>query len=227
MLLPARRLVQILVAVLVASCAHAPDAAPTAPVQGAEAAKAEEAAKAGDPKPDFNVIGSFDVRVVVIEFTDLQCPYCAHFANHVFPRLKAAYVDTGKIRYVSRDLPLPMHAHAVTAAVAARCAGEQDRYWEYRHAVFADQQRIGAEPWDDFAKAMGLDLGRFDACRRDGRQLKAVRADAQFALYQGLSSTPSFALGRLVNGEFVLAEKFSGAKTYEAFAARIDALLAN
>ena len=66
-------------------------------------------------------------RVVVIEFTDLQCPYCGHFANHTFPRLKAAYVDSGKIRYVSRDLPLPMHAHAETAAVAARCAGEQGR----------------------------------------------------------------------------------------------------
>lgn len=220
MLLPSRRLVQILVAAFVASCAHAPGAA-TSP-----AARSSEAATAAEAKPDFNVIGPFDVRVVVIEFTDLQCPYCAHFANQVFPRLKAAYVDTGKIRYVSRDLPLPMHAHAETAAVAARCAGEQDRYWEYRHAVFADQQRIGAEPWKDFAKTLGLDLGRFDACRRDGQQLEAVRADAQFALSQGLSSTPSFALGRLVNGEFVLAEKFSGAGTYEAFAARIDALLA-
>ena len=221
MLLPARRLVQILVAAFLASCAHAPPGA-----AASRAAPSSEAATAAEAKPDFNVIGSFNVRVVVIEFTDLQCPYCAHFANQVFPRLKAAYVDTGKIRYVSRDLPLRMHAHAEGAAVAARCAGEQDRYWEYRHAVFADQQRIGADPWDDYAKALGLDLGRFDACRRDGRQLEAVRADARFALSQGLASTPSFALGRLVNGEFVLAEKFSGAGTYEAFAARIDALLA-
>jgi protein-disulfide isomerase len=221
MLLPARFLVQILIAAFVASCTHAPSGAAPSP-----AAPVPEAATATEAKPDFNVIGSFDVRVVVIEFTDLQCPYCAHFANQVFPRLKAAYVDTGKIRYVSRDLPLRMHAHAETAAVAARCAGEQDRYWEYRHAVFADQQRIGAEPWDAYAKALGLDLGRFDACRRDGHQLEAVRADARFALSQGLASTPSFALGRLVNGEFVLAEKFSGAGTYEAFAARIDAVLA-
>ena len=217
MLLPVRRLVQILIAALVASCAHAPPGAPQS--QAAQVAEAQA-------KPDFNVIGSYDVRVVVIEFTDLQCPYCAHFANQVFPRVKARYVDTGKIRYVSRDLPLPMHAHAETAAVAARCAGEQGRFWEYRDAVIADQQRIGAEPWDEFAKTLGLDLERFEACRRDGRQLEAVRADAQFALSHGLSSTPSFALGRLVNGEFVLAEKFSGSGSYEAFAARIDALLA-
>ena len=221
MLLPARRLVQILVAALFASCAHAPIGTAPSP-----AARSSEVSTTAEAKPDFNVIGSFDVRVVLIEFTDLQCPYCAQFANQVFPRLKAAYVDTGKIRYVSRDLPLPRHAYAETAAVATRCAGEQDRYWEYRHTVFANQQRIGSEPWADFAKALGLDLGRFDACRRDGRQLDAVRADTQFAMSRGLASTPSFALGRLVNGEFVLAEKFSGAGSYEAFAARIDALLA-
>ena len=221
MLLPARFLVQILVAALVASCAHAsPGALP-----GPAAPTVEAATPTGDG-PDFNVIGSYDVRVVVIEFTDLECPYCAHIANQIFPRVKTAYVDTGRIRYVSRDLPLRMHAHAETAAVAARCAGEQGRYWEYRHAVFADQQRIGANPWEELAKALGLDISRFESCRRDGHQLEAVRADVQFAHSQGLASTPSFALGRLVNGEFVLAEKFSGARTYEAFAAKIDALLA-
>ena len=220
MLLRASRVVYIVLTALAASCAQAPVASAPAP-----AAPVADAATGAETGPDFNVIGSYDVGVVVIEFTDLQCPYCAKFANQVFPRVKAAYVDTGRIRYVSRDLPLPMHAHAETAAVAARCAGEQGRYWEYRHAVFAEQQRISAEPWEDIAKALKLDLVRFDSCRREGRQRDAVRSDAQFALSQGLSSTPSFAIGRLVNGEFVLIETFSGAETYEAFAARIDALL--
>jgi protein-disulfide isomerase len=218
MLLRASRVVYIVLTALAAACAQAPLASAPDPV-------APGTATGDEAGPDFNVIGSYDVGVVVIEFTDLQCPYCAQFANHVFPQVKAAYVDTGRIRYVSRDLPLPMHAHAETAAVAARCAGEQGSYWEYRRAVFADQQRINAEPWEGIAKALRLDLGRFDSCRRAGRQLDAVRADAQFALSQGLASTPSFAIGRLVNGEFVLVEKFSGAETYEAFTARIDALL--
>ena len=98
------------------------------------------------------MVGRADAEVLVIEFTDLQCPYCAQFASQTFPRLKAAYIDTGKIRYASRDLPLPMHAHAETAAVAARCAGEQGRYWEYRHAVFAAQRRLGTEPWEELAR---------------------------------------------------------------------------
>lgn len=228
MLTPVRRLVYLLVVALSASCAQAPPAATPNPAAPAAAVTPPPAADApAGSEPDFNVIGSFDVRVVVIEFTDLQCPYCGHFANHTFPRLKAAYVDSGKIRYVSRDLPLPMHAHAETAAVAARCAGEQGRYWEYRHAVFAKQQRLASEPWDAFATDLGLDLVRFDACRRDGRQLQAVRADKQFAISQGLTSTPSFAIGRLVNGEFVLAEKFAGSVPYQEFAARIDALLSD
>ena len=170
------------------------------------------------------MVGRADAPVLVIEFTDLQCPYCAQFASQIFPRLKAAYIDTGRIRYASRDLPLPMHRHAETAAVAARCAGEQGRYWEYRHAVFAAQRRLGTAPWEEFARQLGLDLGEFDACRRDGRQLQAVRSDLRLAMSNGLSSTPSFVIGHLVNGEFV-GESFAGAQPYETFAAKIDALL--
>jgi protein-disulfide isomerase len=214
MLLPARRLVQTLIVVLIGACAQAP--AQQAPPPAETAAESTS---------EFNMVGRADAEVLVIEFTDLQCPYCAQFALQTFPRLKAAYIDTGKIRYASRDLPLPMHAHAETAAVAARCAGEQGRYWEYRHTVFAAQRRLGSEPWDELARELKLDIDRFDTCRRDGHQLQAVRSDMRLAMSNGLSSTPSFVIGHLVNGEFV-GESFSGVGTYETFAAKIDALLA-
>jgi protein-disulfide isomerase len=170
------------------------------------------------------VLGREDAPVSIIEFTDLQCPYCARFALTTFPRLKQAYLDTGKVRYASRDLPLSMHPHAVPAAVAARCAGEQGKFWEYRHAVFAGQDRLGSQPWDEFARGLGLDIDRFAACRGDGRQLREVKADAALAASFGLASTPSFVVGRLVNGEFV-GDSFSGAKSFDDFAARIDLLL--
>jgi len=214
MLLPARRLVQLLIVALTGSCAQAPAQQAPAP-----------AATVTESTPEFNMVGRADAEVLVIEFTDLQCPYCAQFASQTFPRLKAAYIDTGKIRYASRDLPLPMHAHAETAAVAARCAGEQGHYWEYRHAVFAAQRRLGTEPWEELARELKLDIDRFDACRRDGRQLQAVRSDMRLAMSNGLSSTPSFVIGHLVNGEFV-GESSSGVAPYETFAAKIDALLA-
>jgi protein-disulfide isomerase len=208
MLLPSR-LVYTLLAAFAASCAHAPE--PPAP------AAAEQPA-------EFNVLGAADAPVTIIEFTDLQCPYCARFATQTFPRLRKAYIDTGRVRYASRDLPLPMHRYAVPAAVAARCAGEQGHYWEYRHTVFAAQQRLSAEPHEDFARGLGLDLERFAACRADDHQLRAVRADATLAATNGLDSTPSFVIGRLVDGQFV-GETFAGAKPFEFFAAKIDPLL--
>ena len=96
------------------------------------------------PAQEFNVLGHPDAPVTIIEFTDLQCPYCARFATQTFPQIRRNYIDTGKVRYTSRDLPLPMHEFAVSAAVAARCAGEQGRFWEYLAALFAMQDRLGS-----------------------------------------------------------------------------------
>lgn len=197
----------VLLAALDTACAAAPQGQGAAPTTG------------------FNEIGRQDAPVSIIEFTDLQCPYCARFATRTFPELRRNYVDTGKVRYVSRDLPLPFHAHAVPAAVAARCAGEQGRYWEFREALFAGQARLATAPYDEIARHFGLDVGRFGECRRDGRQEANVRADLALARSHGIASTPTFVIGRLVDGVFQ-GETVSGAKPYEELAARIDALLA-
>jgi protein-disulfide isomerase len=63
----------------------------------------------------------------MVEFTDLQCPYCGRFANGAFPQIKSEYIDKGLLRFVTRDFPLDMHPHAELAARAPRCAGEQGR----------------------------------------------------------------------------------------------------
>ncbi|MCM2313008.1 MAG: DsbA family protein, partial [Steroidobacteraceae bacterium] len=96
------------------------------------AAAPQEPAANGTPAggtAEFNVIGRENAPVTIIEFTDLQCPYCARHATQTFPRLQREYIDTGKLRYTSRDLPLPFHSFAMPAAVASRCAGEQGRFW--------------------------------------------------------------------------------------------------
>jgi protein-disulfide isomerase len=218
MLLPARLPVHLALAISIAACtSHPSRATNTDAVRPAPAA--------ADPDREFDVIGDADAPVVIIEFTDLQCPYCAKFATQTFPQLKTAYIDTGKLRYASRDLPLAMHEFAVPAAVATRCAGEQGRFWEFRAAVFAEQGRLGTAPYDEFARRLGLDAERFAACRHDDRQLRVVREDAQLAGSFGLSSTPSFVIGRVIDGEFV-GDSFSGVKPLEFFAEKIDALLA-
>lgn len=197
---------------LLAGCAGAP----------AKPATDEPPAPAAEP---FNVMGRDDAPITIIEFTDLQCPYCARHALQTFPRLKAEYIDTGKLRYTSRDLPLPFHSFALPAAVASRCAGEQGRFWEYREALFKSQTALGTEPYGRIAGAMGLDVERLEACRSDGRAEANVRADLALAGSHRIGSTPTFVIGRVVNGEFQ-GEVVSGAQPYEFFKAKLDALLA-
>jgi protein-disulfide isomerase len=174
---------------------------------------------------EFNVVGRADAPVTIIEFSDLQCPYCARHALNTFPQIKRNFIDTGKVRYAARDLPLAMHQFAMPAAVATRCAGEQGKFWEYRHAVFDRQSELANAPYDALAVELELDVPRFAACQKDGAQVEAVRTDIELAASSGIISTPSFVVGRIVNGKFE-GETFSGAKPYAEFAARIDAVLA-
>jgi protein-disulfide isomerase len=175
-------------------------------------------------KVDARILGSPEAQVMIIEFTDLQCPYCAQFARDTWPLLRERYVDTGKVRFATRDLPLPFHAFALPAAVAARCAGQQGKFWEYREALFRDQSLPGHERYAELAGTFGLDTRRFESCRADPAVLQAVRADAALAASSGIASTPSFVIGRVVNGEFE-GEMMSGAQPFEVFQQRLDSLL--
>ena len=185
----------------------------------------DAAAPATATAAPFNVIGAEDAPVSIIEFSDLQCPYCARYAAQTFPRLRTEYVDTGKVRYAAGDLPLPMHPKAMGAAIAARCAGEQGRFWDYREALFRARNTLGAATYERLAGEFGLDAPRFEACRNDPAQAERVRADMALARANGIVSTPAFVIGRLVDGEF-RGEVVTGAKPYEYFAAKIEALLA-
>lgn len=219
--LTALAMVVLLAAGTVARASDEPDrTAAEATVQPA----AEPETPAAAAEVPFNVLGRADAPVTIIEFTDLQCPYCARHALQTFPELKRRYIDTGQVRYTSRDMPLPFHAFAAPAAVANRCAGEQNRFWEFREAVFAAQSELGQAPYARIAAELGLDGEQFAACLRDPRPAAAVRADLELARRHGITSTPTFVIGRLVDGEFV-GETFSGAKPYAEFAAKIEALL--
>jgi len=202
----------VAVLLLAAGCATTPSP---------PAGESEADAAAATP---FNELGSVDAPVLIIEFSDLQCSFCARHASQTFPELRRNYIDTGKLRYALRDLPLPMHRHAVPAAVAARCAGEQGKFWEMRQAIYLARGRLDQEPYAGMAGDLGLDVESFEACRRDGRQLAKVQADAALAAGEGIASTPAFVIGRIVGDEFQ-GETLVGAKPYAVFAAKIEALL--
>jgi protein-disulfide isomerase len=180
---------------------------------------------AGPPSGDFRVLGTVGAPVTIIEFTDLQCPYCARFALATWPQLRKRYVDTGQVQFVSRDLPLSFHPYALPAAVASRCAGAQGRFWEYREALFRGQSQLANAPYAEIAQRFGLDVPGFEACRADPATTAAVRDDAALAARNGIASTPTFVIGRVVDGQFQ-GEILSGAQPFEAFAQKIDGLLA-
>ncbi|MDT7657711.1 MAG: hypothetical protein QOF38_2426 [Pseudonocardiales bacterium] len=146
------------------------------------------------------MIGRADAPVTVVEFADYQCPYCGEFARTVQPALVAKYVDTGVLRLVWRDFPY-YGAQSVDAAVAARAAGQQGKFWPFHDALYAHQPplrsgRLTAGYLDGLAGGLGLDVARFDLARRDPALRDTVAADFAFGQQLGVPGTPSF----LVNG---------------------------
>jgi protein-disulfide isomerase len=206
----------VIAAVAAAGCATSGQAA--GKEQQTEAAPSPQAVT---EQRDYRSLGSPTAPVTIIEFTDLQCPYCARFALDTWPVLRARYVETGRVHFVSRDLPLPFHESALPAAVASRCAGEQGRFWEYREALFRGQAQLATAPYDEIARRFGIDVARFSACRSDAATVAAVREDAALAARHGIASTPTFVIGRVVDGQF-MGEVISGAKPIEFFADRIE-----
>lgn len=156
-----------------------------------------------DPANDqFGVaIGPADAKVVVREFADYQCPACGGF-EPVLAQMRKDYVDTGKVRFVFFDFPLDIHKNALVAAQVARCAGEQNHYWEMHDYLYAHQAEWGdlADPADKFvsyAGATGVEGSKLMSCIRTGATRQAVLRSQDFGNAYGLTATPTFA----VNGK--------------------------
>ena len=176
-------------------------------------------------------LGSADAPIVLVEFTDYQCPFCSRFATTTFEELKAKYIDTGQVRLVSRDLPLPVHNNAEQVAYAARCADEQGKYWEMREVMFQNISALDDGALLGYAADLGLDRAGFEVCLGSGKYQEAVRADAAAAGAIGISGTPSFVLGRTsgdgdADTDTVRGNIIVGAQPFAAFDAQIQALLA-
>ncbi|HEX7373624.1 MAG TPA: DsbA family protein [Steroidobacteraceae bacterium] len=177
----------------------------------------------GSPPRDANVLGQESAPVTIVEFTDMQCPFCGLFSRTTFSQLRKQYIDTGKVRFISRDMPLPFHPYAIPAAVAARCAGEQGKYWEYREQIVSRQDELPASPYAGIARQLGLDTSAFEQCRASGRQEQKIRLDVESARAAGVTATPTFVLGLTLAGGG--SEIIEGAEPLATFQQKIDALL--
>jgi protein-disulfide isomerase len=165
--------------------------------------------------------------VTLIEYSDFTCGYCLKFFKDTWPRIQARYVETGKVRFLYRDYPRADQGPGVDAAMAARCAGEQGKYWAMHDRLFAEGGRLNNTVYIDHAAAIGLNRPEFDRCFKEGRHAKSIFEDRQEASRWGFRGTPGFILVRTKDepSEKEPAVAIPGAFPFEMFAEEIDRLL--
>lgn len=158
-------------------------------------------------------LGPEDAPVTIVEFSDYACPFCRRHNLEVFDKIMTTY--DGEIRYVYKDLPFK--SDALPAALAAMCAQEQGKFWEFHNKLFFMEMSLGKDAYLKYAQDLSLDMDAFKTCLEEDRYKDRVMADYNFATNLGVNSTPTF----FINGIPVI-----GAQSFEVFAQVIDAELA-
>jgi len=175
--------------------------------------------------------GDVGAAVTIVEFSDYQCAYCAEYAGfdaiptkpidegQTLSQIMRDYVETGKVRYIFRDLALHGET-AVRMAEAARCAGDQDNYWGMHDKLFGNQAAFNTgdvnQLTNGYAAELGLDQTQFDSCMSEEKYAEAVSNDLVLGQQIGTKATPTF----YVNGI-----KLLGAQGFEVFQGMIDGIL--
>ncbi len=167
-----------------------------------------------DVHPEGNEKGSSSAKVTIVEFSDFDCVFCAQ-AEPTIEKLLEKYGSN--IRFVYRDLPLPIHPNAPKAAEASHCAQKQGKYWQMHAKLFQSQQQLGIEKLKLYAGELGLEQSAFDSCLDSGETQSIVAASLEEGSRLGINGTPAF----FINGRLL-----TGAQPYERFAELIDHELA-
>lgn len=170
------------------------------------------------------ILGKSTAPLVLVEFTDYQCPFCGRFETATLPEIKKSYIDTGKLRLMVRDMPLDFHPFALKAAQSVHCAGDQGKFWEMKELVFKNQNKLDVDSLAGYAKDLSLNGDTFKSCMTDGRHLKEIGDDIKYAQSLGINGTPTFVLGKVV-GDSVEGKVIVGAQPLEAFKTEIDDML--
>lgn len=168
-------------------------------------------------------VGSTTAPVVLIEYSDFECPYCARHASDTFMRINDEFITTGKVQYVFRNYPLEqIHPTAFKAAQAASCANAQGKFMEMRAHLFANRRTLAQMDWTRTASKLELD-DTFATCLMNARA-DDIDAELQEGTKLGLTSTPTFFLGtRLPDGRVNLIERLNGAAAYAIFKEKLEA----
>jgi len=170
-------------------------------------------------------VGSAKAPLTLIEYTDYQCPYCRQFQTATYEEIKKNYIDTGRLRFVTRDFPLDMHDNAPRAAIAARCAADQGKFWELRQVMIINANQLQMSNLLTYAADLKLDMGKFSACVTSDKYKADIAMDLAEGRAAGVTGTPTFVLGRMANGS-IDGVRIIGALPYAAFDAKVQSLVA-
>ncbi len=158
------------------------------------------------------VRGAANAPVLMVEFSDFECPFSRKFYQETFPQIEKEYISTGKVKFAYRDFFLASHPQARPAAIASRCAGKSGQYWQI-FDEFSKQEKLDQNTISMSAKAIGLDKDEFNRCINDPAIKNEVKKDIDEGAKFGVQGTPAF----FINGRLVL-----GALPFEAFKQVID-----
>lgn len=165
--------------------------------------------------------GPADAAVKIVDYSDFGCSHCATFAANQGVQLREEYESTGKVRFEFKHFIIGGTATR-GAALAAECAADQGKFWDYHDVLFA-RQGVSSDPFNrtalkQYAAELGLNTAQFNKCLDDSQHLAKVTSDTAEGTAQGVNATPTF---------FVNGQKLQGAQPVSAFRTAIDAALAN
>ena len=171
--------------------------------------------------------GSDSAPLVLVEFSDYQCPFCARHTKETYPELYKKYIKTGKLRYVVMDKPLPIHDMADEAAEAAHCANEQDKFWKIHNEMMSRPETIGN--LNSLASSLGLDMKKFKSCMETKKYANDIASNVSLSNKLNIFGTPGFVIASSDPGnpQKVKGINFiAGARPFKQFQKEIDQALA-
>ena len=183
-----------------------------------------------DPVPFASIAakGQTQAEVGVIEFAEFQCPYCAKFANDTMPRLLQDYVSTNRVRWTFRHFPLEgVHPLARGASEIAACAADTTQFWTLHDVFFKSSPVKDAAVYRELAMKSQMDQIKLNQCQQEGKAAASVDQDVALAKTLQIHSTPTFLVGRIVDGGLKVTQVINGARPIEDFRAAIDSALSS
>lgn len=157
-----------------------------------------------------------DCAITIVEYSEFQCPFC----SRVLPDVKKILAEyKGRIRWIVRDFPLSFHDRAKPAAIAAKCAAQQGKYWQMYAILFDNQRNLSDSDLKSYADKIGLDKGKYDKCFAAPGVIEAqIENNFQTGSALGVSGTPAF---------FINGRRLSGAMPYSEFKRVIESELSS